>query len=489
MKKLTSWWKQFCFSVGAQINAVLLLMLILFLSFSIYNHSLFNQFNARYQKEIAQYYSILELKNHFLQSGILFEEYMKTGNRTTLAEFNDTYEKARSVIDILYTESTNEESWYLLRGIDQSFESYYSECCNASFLYNGSDYRYYDSFYYSQTIGGYLEKYTNELLQYALESSVDSNRELTYRRKVMTAFNMGAVAAACVLIAASASYIFVRVTRPLNELKKQVEEIGRGNLDAHVKESSGENTVSMLSRAFNHMAFSLKEKIESEKQLLVEQRKNEEYEKLLSQARFLALQSQINPHFLFNTLNSINRTVMLGRREQALTMLDSLSVLLRYNLADAQMPALLGEELGITEEYLKIQKMRFSSRLNVDVRHDRKLEQAVTLPRFTLQPLVENAVIHGLEPKEEGGTLILDVRKTGNYIRIRICDNGMGMEKERLEKIRRRLSEKQPERIGVWNIWQRLSLYTGRDDSLKIMSKKGAGTIVSIYLHRGEEDV
>ena len=256
MKKLKFWWKQFCFSVGAQINAVLLLMLILFLSFSIYNHSLFNQFNARYQKEINQYYSILELKNHFLQSGILFEEYMKTGNRTTLAEFNDTYEIARSVIDILYTESTNEESWYLLRGIDQSFESYYSECCNASFLFNGNDYRYYDSFYYSQTIGEYLEKYTNELLQYALESSVDSNRELTHRRKVMTAFNMGAVAAACVLIAASASYIFVRVTRPLNELKKQVEEIARGNLDAHVKESFGENTVSMLSRAFNHMAFS-----------------------------------------------------------------------------------------------------------------------------------------------------------------------------------------------------------------------------------------
>ena len=67
MKKLKFWWKQFCFSVGAQINAVLLLMLILFLSFSIYNHSLFNQFNARYQKEIDQYYSILELKNHFLQ--------------------------------------------------------------------------------------------------------------------------------------------------------------------------------------------------------------------------------------------------------------------------------------------------------------------------------------------------------------------------------------------------------------------------------------
>ena len=94
MKKLTFWWKQFCFSVGAQINAVLLLMLILFLSFSIYNHSLFNQFNARYQKEIDQYYSILELKNHFLQSGILFEEYMKTGNRTTLAEFNDKIGRA-----------------------------------------------------------------------------------------------------------------------------------------------------------------------------------------------------------------------------------------------------------------------------------------------------------------------------------------------------------------------------------------------------------
>ncbi|MFR2694543.1 MAG: hypothetical protein ACLTBV_32055 [Enterocloster bolteae] len=135
---------------------------------------------------------------------------MKTGNRTTLAEFNDTYEKARSVIDILYTESTNEESWYLLRGLTSPLSHTAVNAAMPRFLYNGSDYRYYDSFYYSQTIGGYLEKYTNELLQYALESSVDSNRELTYRRKVMTAFNMGAVAAACVLIAASASYIFVR---------------------------------------------------------------------------------------------------------------------------------------------------------------------------------------------------------------------------------------------------------------------------------------
>ena len=103
---------------------------------------------------------------------------------------------------------------------------------------------------------------------------------------------------------------------------------------------------------------------------------------------------------------------MLGRQEQALTMLDSLSVLLRYNLADAQMPALLGEELGITEEYLKIQKMRFSSRLNVDVRHDRKLEQAVTLPRFTLQPCGKCG---NPWPGAQGrrGTLILDVRKTG----------------------------------------------------------------------------
>ena len=170
----------------------------------------------------------------------------------------------------------------------------------------------------------------------------------------------------------------------------------------------------------------------------MEQRKNEEYEKLLSQARFLALQSQINPHFLFNTLNSINRTVMLGRREQALTMLDSLSVLLRYNLADAQMPALLGEELGITEEYLKIQKMRFSSRLNVDVRHDRKLEQAVTLPRFTLQPLVENAVIHGLEPKEEGNPYS-GCQKDGELYTDTDLRQWNGYGKERLEKIRRRL--------------------------------------------------
>ena len=276
----------------------------------------------------------------------------------------------------------------------------------------------------------------------------------------------------------SAGKVADKKTEIIYDLIGALDQVEKGDLDVSLEITSGDE-FERIGHSFNTMIGSIRHLLARHQELAKEN--------MLATVQIL--ESQFNPHFLFNTLNSINRTVMLGRREQALTMLDSLSVLLRYNLADAQMPALLGEELGITEEYLKIQKMRFSSRLNVDVRHDRKLEQAVTLPRFTLQPLVENAVIHGLEPKEEGGTLILDVRKTGNYIRIRICDNGMGIEKERLERIRRRLSEKQPERIGVWNIWQRLSLYTGRDDSLKIMSKKGAGTIVSIYLHRGEEDV
>lgn len=487
MGKIRAGWRQFWFSTGAQLNAVFLLVVLLFVGYSAYSQTLVYQFNSQYQREINQYHSILELKKSFLNEQRLFDEYIGTGNRTTLAEFNDYYNDAAKRIERLSAESLNEEASPLLQGIDRLLESYFGECCTAAFLLNSEDLRYYDHFYDSQTIAGYLEKYTNELLQVTLESSVETNQLLTTRRKIMTAANLGVICGAVVLLISFALFIYLRITRPLNELKNQAGEIAQGNLNAHVKVGKHENTVSLLAKTFNQMADGIKENIAKEKQLLTEQKKNAEYENRLNEARFLALQSQTNPHFLFNTLNGISSTITLGRNENAIEMLDSLATLLRYNLGEAAEGVMLSEEIEITREYLNIQKLRFSDRIISEIRRAKEIEKTTRLPRFTLQPLVENAIIHGLEPKEDEGRIIVDVKRLKNAVRIRIFDDGTGLEPELVTLINQGVFAAASRHIGIKNICERLAIFTGREDAVHIYSKKNVGTMVVLNLNTGRE--
>lgn len=489
MNRMKDLWRYIRFSIGVQINLVLLFVTLSFIAFFVYNQSLLKQFNVRYQEEINQYYTILRLKKGFSECYTLFSEYLKTGNRSTLAEFNNSYKTVSTVVDELHHGAEDEEVRYLLRSIDQSFKAYYSECCSASFLYNTGNLDYFNRLSYSKTIIEYLKQYSDELLQFALELSVQNNQELTVRHSVMTYLNLVMAIIISFMLFVFGIYIHATITKPLNALANQAKELSRGNLEVHVKENLPDNNVGLLSRTFNTMADNIKtmmkseqEKVHTEKKLLEEQRKNIEYEKLLNEARFIALQTQTNPHFLFNTLNSISRTITLGKEEQALTMIDSLVALLRYNLTDADIPVYLEQEITVVKEYLNIQKLRFTDRLEAALRVDQQLKKKIMLPRFTLQPLVENAIIHGLEHKEEGGKIMIDVKRRGNRAVIRICDNGRGIEKEKLRQIKQRLPGKKSREIGIWNTWQRMHLFTGNPDSLRIRSKPNKGTMIIITL-------
>ena len=215
--------------------------------------------------------------------------------------------------------------------------------------------------------------------------------------------------------------IFSRnLSRPLKNLSQTAIRISEGNLDARAVTGSHDRQVNLLTETFNEMADDIQKmmqdltkRIDAEKKLLEEQKKNMEVEAQLDRATFLALQTQTNPHFLFNTLNTIDRTIQLGKTADARKMLHSISSLMRYNLSDGNTPAVMREEVEITEEYLSIQKIRFSDRLSYSIDIDDKLLDTVFMPRFTLQPLVENAIIHGLTGKEEGGNVSIKAVEEG----------------------------------------------------------------------------
>ena len=167
-------------------------------------------------------------------------------------------------------------------------------------------------------------------------------------------------------------------------------------------------------------------------------------------------------------------------------MLHSISSLMRYNLSDASVPAVLREEIEVTKEYLLIQKARFSSRFSYEIDIPDILLDTIFIPRFTLQPLVENAIIHGLKDKEEEAKVAIRAEERGYDVILTISDNGSGMSEEKIKECLSR-NYMEGKHIGISNTKHRLELFTGKKNALIIKSKLNEGTLIIITLRREYE--
>jgi len=199
----------------------------------------------------------------------------------------------------------------------------------------------------------------------------------------------------------------------------------------------------------------------------------EHHTKMRQQAEVNALQAQINPHFLFNTLGTI-MSYCRTDPELARSLLGHLSDIFRRNLKNKGNFHSLQEELDGIRSYLEIEKVRFANRLKVNMEMDESLLER-KLPILTLQPIVENAIHHGLFPKISDCLLTIRVEPAGDEVKISIEDNGVGISEERLDEIENSRSKG----IGLANVHQRLQSIYGNEYGLQIRSKPGAGTIVT----------
>lgn len=224
--------------------------------------------------------------------------------------------------------------------------------------------------------------------------------------------------------------------------------------------------------------------------LMAQQQVQLNTEKLLSQAEFKALQSQINPHFLFNTLNAISQLAILEGSSQTADAIFSLSALLRRSLKKNDTLPPLKEEVDNISEYLNIKKLLYRDRIRYvcDVDPDCL---SLRVPLFTLQPLVENALLHGLEPKEEGGTLTLSIHREGGYVLVRVEDDGVGCSPELMETVRQSPpdhSRSDLTGIGMGNVTKRLINHFGPAFHWTIDGALGEGTRIVLYLPEEKEE-
>jgi sensor histidine kinase YesM len=195
------------------------------------------------------------------------------------------------------------------------------------------------------------------------------------------------------------------------------------------------------------------------------------------------LQSQINPHFLFNTINTISTLADIEDAPRTKKVLESMSDILRYNFKKLEENVTLKEEYRIIKNYLHIQKVRFGERIQFIINVDKSSRNCM-IPSMIIQPFVENAIVHGLEPKLGNGILELSISSSEEQLKILIKDNGLGMEEEKIKGFFASADaseEKSHSGIGVRNVIRRLELIYGRN-VVEIQSQLGEGTEVRISI-------
>lgn len=212
------------------------------------------------------------------------------------------------------------------------------------------------------------------------------------------------------------------------------------------------------------------------------------------QAQYLALQNQINPHFLYNTLESIRSETLLAGLTEVAEMTESLATFFRYTITKVENLVSVEEELQNCETYFSIQQYRFGDRLKLEIRcapEDREEIFRCRLPKLTMQPILENSIIHGTELKVGTGHLIIYLERTEKRLLIRISDDGLGMDEETLTKINRRMGKgnfdiawqgQEKGGLALVNVNNRIRLLFGEEYGLHVFSIPGAGTDVEITL-------
>ncbi|MBB3905848.1 sensor histidine kinase [Anoxybacillus rupiensis] len=215
----------------------------------------------------------------------------------------------------------------------------------------------------------------------------------------------------------------------------------------------------------------------------------EKYYQLMKEAKIKALHAQVHPHFLFNALNTIVSCIRIDPN-RARQLLVSLAYYFRKNLADAtEMLSTLEEEIRHVQAYLTIEEARFQDKLRVRYEIEAGYEQ-MTLPTMTLQPLVENAVRHGLKHMKKGSEIVISVKAEGSMVKISVSDNGKGMTEEQLSQLLKApIASQSGAGIGLYNVYERLKSLLGEEAELSLASEKGKGTTVQLLVPYTERKV
>ncbi|WP_282937418.1 sensor histidine kinase [Paenibacillus sp. RC67] len=279
------------------------------------------------------------------------------------------------------------------------------------------------------------------------------------------------------------AFMSAKISQPIKRLDKSMRKVEQGDFNIHIP-TTGNDEVGRLSRRFNMMVTQIRQ--------LMDQNIREQESKRKSELE--VLQSQINPHFLYNTLNSVVRMAGSGKSEDVITMITSLSKFFRISLSRGKTIITVQEELEHIRNYLIIQKIRYKNKFDFEITAEEQTLSCQTL-KLLLQPLVENAIYHGIEYMVDEGHIHISASIRDGKLLFEVLDNGLGIPPEKLEQLSTgQVRSEEGSGVGVRNVQQRIKLSFGDEYGLHVESLQEEGTTVQVWLpllrqEGGEEEL
>ncbi|AKN29864.1 histidine kinase [Clostridium carboxidivorans P7] len=432
-----------------------------------------------------------EVKNSLNDSFTNFNKYMIESSKESKEKYETSYDKAMKNL-ILLEEKSDIHSKYILRDLQNSLRSYKNSgdaAIEISSKQGGIDV-YYDHYIFTKEIFSYSNTFLTQLSESYLSYNNEIYNKLKEKEKTIYKVLLFYIITALIISILYTLFFLKNILEKLRELVDASKRVSYGDFSFYEGKKTFIYELDILSEAFSRMIHDIKkhinfieEKAELEMKLRNEEMNLLKYQNALKQSKLKVLQSQINPHFLFNTLNCINQTAIRENALQTESLITSVSGILRYSLRMMDRNASMEEEVTVVKQYMFIQQLRFEDRIKFNL-HVRGDLSKVLVPGMTLQPFVENAFIHGIEPKEEGGVINIDILEQGDVCTVLIEDTGCGIDEKTLNKI---ISGDvglehtgHTTGMGIRSVVQRLELIYGQKNIFRIESKKDFGT--KVYL-------
>jgi len=347
----------------------------------------------------------------------------------------------------------------------------------------------------------YINTYIKSLNNQQFE---DNSADYDEMARAFNIFEMAGIGIIMVIIFVNVSIIIKLVGAiiyPLKTLAKSANEVAKGNFEIELLEVQSRDEIGVVTGAFNQMVISIRDYIEQIRHSMEVERLMKEKELLmeahLKDAQLKYLQAQINPHFLFNTLNAGAQLAMLEGADRTYRYVQNVAEFFRYNVRKGNENVTIRDEIELVDNYIYILNVRFSGDIHYEKKTDDSL-LAVEMPSMILQPIVENCVNHGIREMAGEGKIRLSVYRIDDTACISVRDNGVGIRQDVIEKIlngsyKEKNLNTDSNGIGMDNVIARLKLFTESEDVMSILSEgEDKGTEIIIYLpvkEREEDDV
>ncbi len=453
---------------------VLIVPFVVFLVFCIYN---LWAVNSNYENMILSTVVASEFSLDF-KKDFDYETYLLIVGNKKLEEstIEEMLMEANRIVDGLGTLTDSQENIKRLESVEKYLSNLeiYVERIKANLL-EGS--RYEDNIEIwendVQIVTSLLRESIFQYLYYEIQDIQKSHKEYQDFFLAMISYSMIAFGAILILIIILSYLIPRSITKPIRKLAEVTDQVAKGDLAVRSSVRAGVE-VNLLSESMNAMIDKINE--------LLEQVTKEQIR--LRKAEFELLQLQINPHFLYNTLDAIVWLAEAGEQKKVVSMVGSLSEFFRSSLNGGKDVVSVREELMHVRSYLEIQQVRYQDILEYELHIPEELME-YRIPKITIQPLVENALYHGIKNKRGKGKICISGYQQENKVYLQVEDNGIGITPERLGEVRRSIRKQETDTKGsyaLYNVNERIRLNVGEEYGIAIDSVYGERTIVTVIL-------